>query len=169
MHTLANVINRAEGFVLIGNSSEDRFPAMSYHAYSTVRKKFYCLDMGGLPSSRGGTKGGKVYHSVAELPADHDDLAVIWVHPRTAVRAVELAHEAGCRRIWFSFQTGHPDAVQKARELGMQIVENGRCPVYYLEGDKPTACKVHTLGVKATGTYGRPPQIDAVRGRRELW
>jgi hypothetical protein len=94
---------------------------------------------------------------------------VIWVHPRTAVRAVELAHEAGCRRVWFSFQTGHPDAVQKARALGMQIVENGRCPVYYLEGDKPGACRVHTLMVKATGAYRRPPQVDIGRGRRELW
>lgn len=169
MHPLADIINHAEGFVLIGNSSEDRFPATSYHAYTTVQKKFYCLDMGGLASSRGPTRGGKVYHSVAELPADRDDLAVIWVHPHTAVRAVELAHEAGCRRVWFSFQTGHPDAVKKARELGMRIVENGRCPVYYLDGDKPSACKAHTLVVKLTGTYRRPPQTEAGSGRRELW
>lgn len=168
MHPLEDIINQAEGFVLIGNSAEQRFPAMSYHAYTTVRKRFYCLDMGSLASSRGKTSGGKVYHSVSELPDDHDDLAVIWVHPRTAARAVELAHEAGCRRVWFSFQTGHPDAVAKARELGMQVVENGRCPVYYLAGGKPGACKVHTLMVKATGTYRRPPQTGSESGRREL-
>lgn len=88
MHPLASIINHAEGFVLIGNSSEDRFPAMSYHAYTTAQKKFYCLDMGALASSRGKTK--------------------------------------------------------------------------------PGACKGHTLMVKATGTYRRPPQTEAGRGRRGL-
>jgi hypothetical protein len=168
MHPLETVIRGAEGFVLIGDSSEDRFPGFSYHAYTTTGKKFYCLDLGGLPVSRGPTKGGKVYHSVAELPADHDDLAIIWVKPRSARRAVEVAHEAGCRRVWFSFQTGHAEAVARARELGMEVVEIGRCPVYYLE-DKPMVCKAHTLFVRGSGTYGRPPQIDPQKKRREIW
>jgi hypothetical protein len=167
-HPLETVIRDADGFVLIGDSSEDRFPGFSYHAYTRLGKRFYCLDLGGLPVSRGPTKGGKVYHSVAELPADHDDLAIIWVKPRSARRAVEVAHEAGCRRVWFSFQTGHREAVARARELGMEVVEIGRCPVYYLE-DKPPACKAHTLVVRLSGTYGRPPQTDPEKKRRELW
>jgi hypothetical protein len=84
MHPLERVINSPEPLVLIGNSSEDRFPGYSYNAYTRLGKKFYCLDIGGLPVSRGRTKGGKVYHSVAELPDDRGDLAVIWVHPNTA-------------------------------------------------------------------------------------
>jgi hypothetical protein len=158
----------AEGLVLIGDSSEDRFPAFSYHAYTAAGRRFYCLDLGGLPASRGPTKGGKVYASVAELPADRGDLAVIWVKPHSAIRAVQVAHEAGCKRVWFSFQTGHRDAVARARELGMEVVEIGRCPVYYLEG-KPAACKAHTLLVKLSGAYRRPPQTDPETPHRELY
>ncbi|MBW2551500.1 MAG: CoA-binding protein [Deltaproteobacteria bacterium] len=167
MHPLERVINSPEPLVLIGNASEDRFPGYSYDVYTRIGKKFYCLDMGGLPVSRGPTKGGKVYHAVAELPDDRGDLAVIWVHPKTASGAVDLAHEAGCKRVWFSFGTGHPKAVARARELGMDVVEIGRCPVLYLN-DKPTAaCKVHTLMVKASGLYRRPPQTDPAAKRRE--
>lgn len=167
-HPLAALMRTTEGFVVIGDSSHDRFPALSYHAYTTAKKKFYCLDLGGLAESRGPTKGGKVYHTVAELPSDHADLAVIWVKPHDASKAVDVAHEAGCKRVWFSFLTGHVDAVAHARELGMEVVEIGRCPVYFLEG-APTACKVHTAVARLSGTLARPPQLDATAKRRELW
>jgi hypothetical protein len=168
MHPLEKTIREAERFILIGDSSEDRFPGFSYNAYTTIGKPFYCLDLGGLTASRGPTIGGKVFTSVAELPDDRSDLAVIWVKPRSAARAVEVAHSAGCTRVWFSFGTGHREAVARARELGMEVVEIGRCPVYYLK-DKPTACAAHTLIVKASGSYRRPPQTDSDAKRRELW
>jgi predicted CoA-binding protein len=167
-HPLEDVIRRSDGFVLIGDSAEDRFPALSYHCYTSVKKKFYCLDLGGLTESRGSTKGGKVYTSVAELPADHDDLAVIWMKPRSAKRGVDAAHEAGCKRVWFSFQTGHPDAVKHARELGMEVVEIGRCPVHYLE-QRVAVCTAHTALIKLSGTYRKPPQTDEHAKRRETW
>ncbi len=168
MHPLERVINDSAPLVLIGNSSENRFPGMSYSVYTKTGKSFYCLDMGELPESRGPTKGSKVYHSVEELPNDRGDLAVIWVHPTTASAAVDLAHQAGCKRIWFSFWTGHRDAVAKARELGMEVVEIGRCPVLYLD-DKPAPCKAHTLVTKVTGAYGKPPQTDPNAKRREMY
>lgn len=168
MHELEQIINDADGFLVIGDSDADRFPAYSYHAYTTVGKRFYCLDMGGLAESRGPTEGGKVYHTIDELPDDRDDLAVIWVHPKRATEAVELAREAGCERVWFSFKTGHRDAVARARELDMKVIEIGRCPVYYMD-DKPAACKAHTLVLKVSGSYKKPPQIDPDEKRRELW
>lgn len=166
-HPLEDVIRQAEGFVLIGQSAADRFPGYSYHQYTHAGKRFYCLDLDGLPASRGPTKGGKVYASVAELPADRGDLAVIWVHPHTAKRAVDVAHEAGCKRVWFSFKTGHPDAVARARELGMEVVEIGRCPIMYMD-KKTAACSMHTGTAKLTRLYQRPPQTDPTAKRREL-
>jgi hypothetical protein len=167
-HSLEDVIRQADGFLLIGDSSKDRFPAYSYHAYTTIGKRFFCLDLGGLKESRGATSGGPVYTSVEELPEDRGELAIIWVHPHTAGQAVELAHSAGCTKVWFSFKTGHRDAVARARELGMEVVEIGRCPVYYLD-DKPAACKVHSALTKLTGCYARPPQLDPDAKRREMW
>lgn len=168
-HPLATLLQQADGLVLIGDSSDERFPAFSYNAYTVAGKRFYCLDMGGLTQSRGPTKGGKVYTTVAELPADRSDLAVIWVKPHASARAVELAHEAGCKRVWFSFGTGHRDGVARAASLGLEVVEIGRCPIYYLEGELPGSCRAHTALVKLTGTWKRPPQLQADEKRREIW
>lgn len=167
-HPLETIVAQADGFLLIGDSSEDRFPGFSYNAYTKTGKRFYCIDLGGLTESRGPTQGGKVYGSVAELPEDRDDLAIVWLHPKTAHRGVEVAHEAGCKRIWFSFQTGHRDAVAKARELGMEVVEIGRCPIYYLDG-APAACKLHTMITRVSGTRKRPPQLDVDAPRKEMF
>ena len=167
-HPLAEIINSVDRFVVIGDSSKDRFPAYSYAAYAKAGKPFYCLDLGGLSASRGPVEGGPVYTSVADLPDDRADLAVIWVPPRDAKAAVETAHEAGCTRVWFSFKTGHRDAVARARELGMEVVEIGRCPVYYLDGDVPGACKAHRLAFRLTGGTRKPPQLDPDAKRREI-
>jgi hypothetical protein len=168
VHPLQEVIAESEGFVLIGDSSADRFPGLSYNAYTKAGKSFHCLDLGGLKESRGPTKGGPVYSTVAELPSDRDDLAVIWVKPGRAKEAVELAQRAGCRRIWFSFQTGHRDAVARAIELGLEVIEIGRCPIYYMDSP-PTACAAHKALTKVTGTWAKPPQLDPTAKRRELW
>lgn len=166
-HPLETVIRNAEPFVFIGDSREDRFPAMSYANASKKGHRTYYLDLGGMTKSRGPVKGGKVYTDPAEIPEDRTDLAVIWTKPRSAKAAVDVAHELGSKRIWFSFQTGHRDAVAHARELGMEVVEIGRCPVYYMDGLIP-ACKGHALAVKLSGLYGKPPQTDANAKRREM-
>ena len=168
MHPLEEIIRNADGFLVIGDSSADRFPAQSFHSYTKVGKRFYCLDLGGLTESRGASAGHRVYSRVEDLPVERDDLAVIWVKPGRAFEAVEHAHAAGCKRVWFSFQAGHKDAVARARELEMDVVEIGRCPVYYMDEMAP-ACRAHVLLVKASGSYRKPPQLDAAARRRELW
>ncbi|MFT7519535.1 MAG: putative CoA-binding protein [Kiritimatiellia bacterium] len=166
-HPLEDVINQAHNFLLIGDSSDDRFPGLSYAAYTKANKRFYCLDLGGLTQSRGPIKGGKVYASVDELPDDRGDLAIIWVKPRVATHAVEQAHLAGARRIWFSFGSGYPEAVERAKELGIQVLEIGRCPVYYLH-QQPPMCAAHTLMVKLTGLHAQAPRTEPDVKQREI-
>lgn len=166
-HPLETVIRNAEPFVVIGDSSEGRFPAQSYNNFTKTKKRFYCIDLGGLTESRGGVKGGKVYAEKDELPDDRSDLAIVWVKPKSATNAVEIAHRTGAKRIWFSFQTGHRDAVARARELGMEVVEIGRCPVHYMEEQIP-ACRAHTVVLKLSGSYKKAPQTDPDAKRREL-
>ena len=169
MHPLQKVMRDADGFLLIGDSSQDRFPGFSYHAYTVTAKRFYCLDLGGLTESRGPTKGGKVYTKLEDLPKDDlGALAIVWVKPKRAKEAVELAHQAGCSRVWFSFHTGHPDAIERARDLGLEVVEVGRCPVYYLEG-APMACRAHAGLTRLSGTRSRPPQKTLDRAQRIMW
>ncbi len=167
-HPLAQLLQDAAGFVLVGDSSADRFPAYSYASYTRAGVAFHCLDLGGLSESRGPESGGPVYSTVQDLPAERSDLAVIWVHPKAAAAAVEAAHEAGCRRIWFSFQTGHRDAVARAEELGLEVVEIGRCPVYFIDGGL-AACVAHRALVRVSGTRRKAPQTDPEAPRRELY
>jgi hypothetical protein len=167
-HPLEDVIRNAEPFVFIGHSDEGRFPAMSYANAAKRNHRVYYYDMGGLTESRGKAAGGKVYVEVADIPDDRTDLAVIWTKPRTAKKAVDIAHELGAKRIWFSFKTGHPEAVRHARELGMEIVEIGRCPVHYMDG-QVAECASHTVMLKVTGAYKKPPQTDENAKRRELY
>ena len=167
-HPLEDVIRNAEPFLLIGDSAHERFPGLSFHNYTATQKRFYCLDVGGLTVSRGKSAGEKVYTDVGSLPDDVSDLAIVWMTPREAIQGVELAHAAGCKRIWFSFKTGHRDAVAKARELGLEVVEIGRCPVHYMDAQVPI-CAMHTRMVKLSGTYRRPPQTDPDAKRREIF
>jgi predicted CoA-binding protein len=167
-HPLEDIIRNAEPFVVIGDSGEGRFPATSYANAVRQNHRAYYLDLGGMTESRGKVKGGKVYASADEIPADRTDLAVIWVKPHTAKKAVDVAHGLGAKRVWFSFQTGHRDAVAHARELGMEVVEIGRCPVHYMEGQMG-ACASHTVLMRLTGAYGKPPQTDPNAKRRELY
>ncbi|MBW2463343.1 MAG: CoA-binding protein [Deltaproteobacteria bacterium] len=167
-HPLEDIIRNAEPFLFIGDSREERFPAMSYASCKRKGQQGYYLDLGGLTESRGKESGGKVYTDPAELPDDRSDLAIIWVKPRSATNAVEVAHGLGARRIWFSFQTGHRDAVARARELGMKVVEIGRCPVHYMDG-MIVECVAHTALLKLSGSYRKAPQTDPDAKRRELY
>ena len=166
-HPLEDVIRNAEPYLFIGDSSEDRFPAFSYANASKGGHRVYYLDLGGLTESRGPVKGGKVYAKAEDVPEDRTDLAVIWVKPNSAKAAVDVAHGLGAKRVWFSFKTGHRDAVGHARELGMEVVEIGRCPVYYMD-NLQFGCKMHAGMVKLTGTYAKPPQTDPDADRKEL-
>jgi hypothetical protein len=167
-HPLEDVIRNAEPFVVIGDSSEGRFPATSYANCARMGHRAYYFDLGGLTESRGPVKGGKVYVDPKDIPEDRTDLAVIWMKPKSAVKGVDVAHELGAKRIWFSFQTGHRDAVARAREHGMEVVEIGRCPVHYMEGQM-AACRSHTVLLQLTGAYRKPPQTDPDAKRRELY
>lgn len=158
----------ADGFLVVGDSSADRFPGFSYNAYTKAGRRFFCLDLGGLTESRGPTKGGVVYPSVDALPEGVGELAILWVKPKRSVEAVEAAHAAGCTKVWFSFHTAHPDAIERATALGMSVVEVGRCPVYYLDG-APGACRAHATVAKLSGTRARPPQLTLLKDQRIMW
>lgn len=160
-------MEEADGFLLIGDSGSNRFPATSFNCYTKIGKRFYCLDMDGLAESRGFSKGQKVYTSVDELPEERGDLAILWVHPYRAHDAVSLAHKAGATKVWFSFGTCSESAFEHAKSLDMEIVEIGRCPVFFL-GRQVGPCRIHTAMVGLSGARKLPPQTDFHQKRREL-
>jgi predicted CoA-binding protein len=166
---LSEIINNAENFLLIGDSSSNRFPAMSFHCYTEANKSFHCIDLGGLKESRGFSGGLPVLNSIEELPEGWSGkLAIIWVLPVLAAECTRMAASVGCTQVWYSFQTASPEALKVAEEHGMEVIECGRCPVYFFEGAKPLPCRMHTAAVKLTGTIDLPRQLDLDADRREL-
>lgn len=152
--------------LLIGDSDSDRFPRTSFVCYQKVGKPFHYLDMGRRDLSDY-SKDHPILYSVEELGEWGGDLAIIWVHPITAVKALELAHQAGCKRVWFSFGAGNQVAVDLAGELGVEVLEVGRCPVFFLK-ERAGPCKVHAWLAQASGLTKLEPQLHAGPDRREL-
>ncbi|MCO4747572.1 MAG: CoA-binding protein [Proteobacteria bacterium] len=167
-HPLDDLMRTADGFVVIGNSAQERFPGMSYASYVALGKRFFALDLGGLTEARGPAAGGKVYPTPESLPRDElGELAIVWVKPKQAAEAVQIAHDLGLTKIWFSFQTATADAIDLAAQLGLEVVEVGRCPVYYAGGGH-IGCRMHTLAARVSGLIGKPPNFEADKDRREL-
>lgn len=166
VHPLRAVMAETTPFLLIGDSDSDRFPRASYACYTKIGKDFRFLDMGRRDLSAY-TQGRAVSHSPEEVQGFGGDLAVVWVHPFSVVKAVEWAHRAGCRRIWFSFGTISVAGLSRAGELGLEVLEAGRCPVYFLT-ERTGPCRVHGWVVDLLGVPELPPQTHAGEGRREL-
>ncbi len=168
MHPLEAIMAEEAPVLLIGDSSNDRFPGFSYDAYTRAGKAFHCFDLGGLSASRGPTKGGVVHTRVDALPEGRGDLAIIWVTPDRVEDALDVAEQAGIRRIWFSFGTAGRRAVAAAETRGFELVEVGRCPVYYLR-DKPPLCAAHAGLARLSGTRGRAPNTAHRPKLRVMW
>jgi hypothetical protein len=151
--------------LLIGDSSSERFPKTSFACYQKVGKAVHYLDMGRRDLSAH-SNGQPILYSPQELGDWGGDLALIWVHPISTVRAVELAEEAGCKRLWFSFGSANDAALQLAESKGMKVLEVGRCPVLFLE-NRAGPCKVHGWVADALGLTELEPQLHAGSGRRE--
>ena len=79
-----------------------------------------------------------------------------------------MAADVGCTKIWYSFMTVSPEALAVAEERGLEVVEAGRCPVFFMDGPKPLPCRMHTAAVRLTGTLGLPRQTTISDKRREL-
>jgi hypothetical protein len=50
----------------------------------------------------------------------------------------------------------------------MKVLEIDRCPLHSRD-DEPGVRRAHTVFVKVSGVYGKPPQIDPFFRHRERW
>ncbi|MFT5585321.1 MAG: hypothetical protein ACI9VR_002910 [Cognaticolwellia sp.] len=165
--TLLAAMAESKPVLLIGDSDSDRFPATSFACYQKIGKVFHYLDMGSRDLSAR-SNGQPILHSTDELGDWGGDLALIWVRAFSAVRAVELAHGAGCKRIWFSFGVANPHALKLAEKLEIEVLEVGRCPVLFLS-ERVGPCRVHGWFADAFGLTQLAPQLHTGPERREFF
>ncbi len=67
--------------------------------------------------------GQKVYPTIMDIP-EIPDVVQIFRRPEDAPPVVDEALQKGVKIIWFQEGTTNPDAAQKARDAGAQVIEN---------------------------------------------
>lgn len=166
-HPLAEIMAETAPILLIGDSDSDRFPRASHANYRKAGKAFEFYDLGKRDLTQH-VDGKPVRRSLSELPEQWGgDLAILWLHPASVPAGLEVAAGAGCKRVWFSFDTGSPGGIALAERLGMQVVEVGRCPVFYMSS-RHGPCAIHGGVVQLTGLLDGAPRVAFQKGQREL-
>lgn len=93
----------------------------SYQIVSYLKDQGYTI----IPVNPTATEimGQKVYPSISDLP-EVPDVVQIFRRPEDAPPVVDEALRKGVKIIWFQEGTTNPDAAQKAREAGAQVIED---------------------------------------------
>jgi predicted CoA-binding protein len=115
----------SEVFAVVGHSATRPFPALTYGGLKKLGKKVFALD-----SSSNVAAGDKAYPDFASLPERVD--AVVIEVPREQTRTWLLrAADAGVKNVWLHMNTDTPEAVELAKERGINL-RTGTCAVMYV-------------------------------------
>jgi len=71
-------------------------------------------------------EGAPCFPDIAALPEPLDGLSIV-TPPHVTERLVEEAAAAGIRRVWMQPGAESTRAVERARELGIDVIANGPC------------------------------------------
>lgn len=117
-------------YAVVGHSEQSPFPVLTYGGLKDKGKTVYPVD----PSARS-IEGDPAYPDLASLPGEVD--AVVLEVPREQTAAwVERVAEAGIPRVWIHQTRDTPEALELARERGLEV-QHGTCAVMYLRGGFP--------------------------------
>ena len=113
-------------FAFVGHSAKKGFPEISYGEAKKAGKTVYAVD----PSVEQ-IAGDKTYPNLQSLPAKVD--AVVFEVPREeTLDLVRQAAEAGIRNVWIHANRDTPEAVELARQKGLNVL-TGACAVMYVK------------------------------------
>jgi hypothetical protein len=98
-------------------------------AFRELKKRGY--DVYPVHHSMDDLDGVKCYQSVASLPLV-PDCVLLTVKPKTASEIVGQAVAKGVRLVWFQQGTDFSEAIDRAKQAGLQVV-SGRCILMYAD------------------------------------
>jgi predicted CoA-binding protein len=76
-------------------------------------------------------EGLKVFHELKDLPPEVKSISVI-TSPSVSEKIVEAAALCGIQNIWMQPGAESPIAIQRAKELGLNVIAQGPCILVYL-------------------------------------
>ena len=71
-------------------------------------------------------EGLAAYTSLKDLPEPVDSVSII-TPPHVTETVVEDAHQTGVKNLWMQPGAESPDAVERAEELGLNVIADGSC------------------------------------------
>jgi predicted CoA-binding protein len=110
---------------VVGHSAKMEFPKITYGELKKAGKKVYPVD-----PSADTIEGDKAYRDLASLPEKVE--AVIIETPKEETRDwVARAAEAGIKNVWIHMGCDTPEALELARQKGLNVL-HGTCAVMYV-------------------------------------
>lgn len=68
-------------------------------------------------------EGLTAYPSLSEVPAPQLDRISVYVPPEVGIQLLEEIHKRGAREVWFNPGSESPDLLERARELGLNVIQ----------------------------------------------
>jgi predicted CoA-binding protein len=112
-------------FAFVGHSAKKGFPRISYAEAKRSGKKVFAVD-----ASVDEIDGDKTYPDLRSLP-DKVDGVVVEVPREETLEWVRQAADAGIKNVWVHMNRDTPEAVEFARQKGLNIL-TGTCAVMYV-------------------------------------
>jgi uncharacterized protein len=116
--------------ILGASADRSKFGNKSVRAHQQMGYTVYPVNPKG-----GEIEGFKVYRTLAELPAGKLDRISMYLPPAIGLQALDEIAARGCVKLWLNPGSDNPEVVEKARALGLNIVQ---------------ACSIRDVGVDPT-------------------
>ena len=132
-------------FAVVGDEAKQNFPILTYRGLKKLGKTVFPVD----PSVEE-IEGDHAYATLDNLPAKVD--AVVLEVPKADTRDwVARVADAGIKDVWIHMGRDTPEALEIAREKGMNA-RCGTCAVMYVTPE-PSYHSIHKWLMKLVGKY----------------
>ena len=132
-------------FAFVGHTAKNGFPQISYGEAKKHGKKVFAVD-----PSVDQIDGDTTYPDLRSLPQKVDGV-VLEVPREETLGWVRQAADAGIKDVWVHMNRDTPEAVELARQKGLNLL-TGTCAVMYLTGGF-SAHGIHKWLNKLLGKY----------------
>jgi len=112
-------------YAVVGHSAKEPFPKITYRELKKSGKKVFAVDL-----SADVIEGDKAYSDLPSLPEQVE--AIVIETPKEETRDwIAQAAEVGIKNVWIHMGCETPEALDLAREKGLNVC-HGTCAVMYL-------------------------------------
>ena len=135
----------SSSYAVVGHSAKEEFPKLTYKELKKSGRKVFAVD-----PSIDTFEGDTVYPDLASLP-EKVEAVVIEVPAEESRDWVARAAEAGIKNVWIHMGCDTPEALELAKEKGMNVC-HGTCAVMYVIPG-PSLHSIHKWINKLLGKY----------------